>query len=59
MEEPILQEDSYAYVCARFWTQNFSLAIGHKIKSILVRQKKPNLPNSCIKVVLSRCKKAM
>ena len=59
MEEPILQEDSSVYVCARFWTQNFSLAIGHKIKNILVRQKKPNLPNSCIKVVLSRCKKAM
>ena len=43
MEEPILQEDSSVYVCARFWMQNFSLAIGHKIKNSLARQKKPNL----------------
>ena len=30
MKEPIPKEDLSVYVCVCFWTQNFSLAIGHK-----------------------------
>ena len=48
------------FLCAlAFERKIFHWPISTKIKNISVRQKEPNLPNSCTKVILIICKNAM